>query len=47
MASEDRARFFYWNLISIGLTALPIAYLCTVSESVSQAGKTYTHRPDP
>ncbi len=30
LIDQDRARFFYWNLFSIALTALPLIYLSRV-----------------
>ncbi|PFH35124.1 hypothetical protein BESB_060110 [Besnoitia besnoiti] len=31
MMEMDRARFYYWNLFSIAVTALPIAYMFTAN----------------
>uniref|UniRef100_A0A0G4I8A6 Transmembrane protein n=1 Tax=Chromera velia CCMP2878 TaxID=1169474 RepID=A0A0G4I8A6_9ALVE len=36
MQDADRARFFYWNLVSIAVTAIPVAYLCTAKTQVSR-----------
>ncbi|CEL95987.1 unnamed protein product [Vitrella brassicaformis CCMP3155] len=47
MANEDRARFFYWNLISIGITALPIVYLCSGRHHFSKEDDETLRRYDP
>ncbi|PHJ17344.1 transmembrane protein [Cystoisospora suis] len=31
MMEMDRARFYYWNLFSIAVTALPLAYMATAN----------------
>lgn len=35
MMEMDRARFYYWNLFSIAVTALPLAYMATVSAALA------------
>eukprot|EP00920_Eleutheroschizon_duboscqi_P027876 GHVT01068185.1.p2 GENE.GHVT01068185.1~~GHVT01068185.1.p2 ORF type:complete len:113 (+),score=21.40 GHVT01068185.1:19-357(+) len=43
----DRGRFFYWNLLSVALTTLPLVYIWKINYKVCPESEEILKRLDP